>query len=91
MICHRLTFTLLRTPAQGVFVSNLERPPRYRAYLLRCWQERSQQPEHLGVWRFSLQEPHSGQRRGFASLEALMAFLETQLAIDEDAVDANEE
>lgn len=57
--------------------------PRYETYLLRCWQERSQQAEELVVvWRFSLENPHTGQRRGFASLEALLASLQTELAND---------
>jgi len=57
--------------------------PRYETYLLRCWQERSQQAEEfLVVWRFSLENPHTGQRRGFASLEALLASLQAELIND---------
>ena len=43
----------------------------YRAYLVRCWQER----EATG-WRFSLEEvgPDS-QRRGFTELDELVNFL----------------
>ena len=56
-------------------------PPAYHVYLLRCWQERSTEAEaHLSVWRFSLEEPHTGRRRGFASLEALLASLQADLA-----------
>lgn len=59
-------------------------PPQYHTYLLRCWQERSNQAEGvLKVWRFSLENPHTGQRRGFASLEALLASLQTDLVEDE--------
>jgi hypothetical protein len=50
-------------------------PPRYRSYLLRLWEvENEGQP----VWRASLQETHSGERRGFADLAALGAFLAAQ-------------
>ena len=51
-------------------------PPRYCSYLLRCWQE--QQLVHLGpaAWRFSLEDPHTGERQGFATFEALIAFLQ---------------
>ncbi len=49
-------------------------PPRYCAYLLRCWTERRSQPDHAVVWRFSLENPHTGTRHGFASFEALIAF-----------------
>ena len=30
------------------------------------------------IWRTSLESPHTGERHGFASLELLFAFLETQ-------------
>ena len=53
-----------------------ERPPRYCAWLLRCWTRRG--PE--SAWRFSLEDPHTGERRGFAGLEALVAFLQAELA-----------
>jgi hypothetical protein len=54
-----------------------DEPPRYQVFLLRCWEEHSEHPE-LDAWRFSLQDPSTGQRRGFASLEALFAFLTNQ-------------
>jgi hypothetical protein len=46
---------------------------RYRAYLLRIWQETPQMP-----WRASLQCTVTGQRRGFRDLESLFAFLEAE-------------
>lgn len=58
-------------------------PPRYRSYLLRCWEERSHLPRGPTVWRFSLQNPHTGERRGFASLEALFAALQSQLEVED--------
>jgi hypothetical protein len=58
-------------------------PSRYRSYVVRCWRESS---VHAGrettVWRFSLQDPGTGQRRGFATLEALMGMLQAELADD---------
>ncbi len=59
--------------------------PRYCSYLLRCWQERSLRQSAAAVWRFSLEDPHTGQRRGFATFEALVAFLRQELW--EDAPD----
>lgn len=64
-------------------MAQLDSPPRYRAYLLRCWQERSRDPDKPAVWRFSLDDPHTGQRRGFASFEALIAALRAELSDDE--------
>ena len=50
-------------------------PRRYCAYLLRLWQVESDgQP----VWRASLHDPRTGERRGFADLTALGAFLAEQ-------------
>lgn len=53
---------------------------RYIAYLLRLWQE-----NHTGVsiWRASLEDPHTGQRQGFADLERLFSFLRVQTAHDD--------
>jgi hypothetical protein len=61
---------------------DLYRLPRYRVYLLRLWEEKGA-PELAGVWRFSLQDPRTGEQRGFADLETLMAFLQavTQAAL----------
>ena len=55
-------------------------PPRYRAYLLRCWAEHSPSTAAPAVWRYSLEDPHTGERRAFADLAALMAYLEAETA-----------
>jgi hypothetical protein len=51
-------------------------PPRpYRAYLLRLWQvEGDDRP----AWHASLEDPHTGERRGFADLAGLFEYLEEQ-------------
>ena len=49
--------------------------PRYLAYLLRLWQVRDNEEM---IWRASLEDPHTGERRGFAALEMLFAFLREQ-------------
>ena len=48
---------------------------KYRAYLLRLWQAR--QDETLS-WRASLERARTGERKGFANLEALFAYLRKQ-------------
>jgi hypothetical protein len=64
---------------------NSQKPSRYLSYIVRCWQEPS---VHAGretkVWRFSLQDPRTGQRRGFATLEALLVSLQEELADEKD-------
>lgn len=47
----------------------------YRSYLLRLWRVG---PEEA-AWRASLESPHTGELTGFASLEDLFAFLETEV------------
>ncbi len=54
--------------------------PRYRAWLLRCWAERGRDAVAPATWRYSLEDPHTGARRGFADLAALVAYLEAEAA-----------
>jgi len=49
-----------------------ERSDDYQSYLLRLWRAPNR---HNMAWRASLEDPHTGERRGFASLDALVAFL----------------
>ena len=48
---------------------------RYLSYLLRLWQSESRGE---GSWRASLEDPHTGERKGFANLRALFTFLEQE-------------
>ena len=63
----------------------LGRAPRYCAWLLRCWEVPGEAPDAPAPWRCSLEDPHTHERRGFASLEALMDFLRAELAAGCDA------
>jgi hypothetical protein len=49
---------------------------RYLSFLLRLWQVKQNGRE---TWRASLEDPRTGEKRGFASLEALMDFLYAQV------------
>jgi len=49
--------------------------PGYRSYLLRLWQVGT---ADVPSWRASLESAQTGERRGFADLESLFAFLEQQ-------------
>jgi hypothetical protein len=44
----------------------------YFAYLLRLWREEGGEATR---WRASVEDPHSGEKLGFAHLEELVAFL----------------
>ena len=54
--------------------------PRYRAWLLRCWAEGGRDAVAPAAWRYSLEDPHTGARYGFAELAALVAHLEAEAA-----------
>ena len=51
----------------------------YRTFVLRLWRE---QGGHLysDVWRFSLEDARTRQRKGFGSLEELVDFLQEQIS-----------
>jgi hypothetical protein len=55
------------------------KPMQYHVYMLRFWQERSQD-EASPAWRFSLEDPHTGERYGFADCDGLYAFLNEEIA-----------
>jgi hypothetical protein len=57
---------------------------RYRAYLLRCWEVRDERTDTSLSWRFSLEDPHTEARKGFANLEALIEFLQIELIEDQN-------
>ncbi len=57
-----------------------EHPPPYCAWLLRCWAAPGQTASGGAGWRFTLEDPHTGERRGFADFAALVAFLRAELA-----------
>jgi hypothetical protein len=57
-----------------------EQSPSYRAYLVRCWRDKSSSDEEF-PWRFSVEEVlHERRQKGFSNLEALFAFLQVELA-----------
>ena len=54
----------------------------YLAFLLRLWQVRD---EGQAGWRASLENAHTGNRQGFASLTDLFTFLEREVwQVDHD-------
>ena len=47
----------------------------YLSYLLRLWQTTSRGER---IWRASLEDPHTRERKGFANLTDLFTFLEQE-------------
>jgi hypothetical protein len=60
-------------------MTNRDETPRRRAYMLRFWEVPSHDSAGSPAWRFSLEDPHTGDKLGFANLEALVAFLSQEL------------
>jgi hypothetical protein len=62
----------------------IHEPGRYRAFLLTLCEEPSREGIAQPVWRFRLEDPRTGQQRGFASLEALVGALRQVMADAEE-------
>ena len=54
-----------------------EEKQRYHSFLLRLWQVNEN--EHI-AWRASLESSHTGERWGFAGLDAVCAFLRRRIS-----------
>ena len=49
-------------------------PSDYQSYLLRLWRAK----EREGGWRASLESAQTGERKGFATLDALFEYVRAQ-------------
>jgi hypothetical protein len=58
-----------------------KRPFQYHSFILSLWTEGGALPNDPPVWRISLEDPHTDQRRGFKDLAELMRFLEEWTAV----------
>lgn len=56
-----------------------DQPVRYHSFLIRFWQERAGDGLAPPVWRFSLEEPRTGERLAFASLDAVVEVLRQRM------------
>jgi hypothetical protein len=56
-------------------------PQRYFAFLLRLWRTTG---DGQATWQASLESPGTGECRGFARLEDLVAFLHAEMERAED-------
>lgn len=55
----------------------------YQSYLLRLWRVNGGQDD----WQASLESTHTGERRGFGDLEAMLAYLKRETAGDKATPD----
>jgi hypothetical protein len=73
---------IVRIPARAKAEQVSEKGGRYVSYLLRLWEV---QGKDGLVWRASLEQASTGERRGFACLADLFASLEQETALaDQD-------
>jgi hypothetical protein len=54
------------------------RAPRYHAWLVRRWTGKGPGEPPDPSWRYSLEDAHTGARRGFATLADLVAYLQAE-------------
>lgn len=52
-------------------------PSDYQSYLLRLWRAK----EGEGGWRASLESAQTGERKGFATLDALFEYVRSQTRV----------
>ena len=64
-----------------------ERHPNYASYLLRLWKAEEQGQR---IWLASLENALTGERKNFASLAALVQFLQDQFGELADSSQASE-
>ena len=61
----------------------MEEDSRYYSYLLRIWLAGDRDPP---TWRASLEDTHTGERLGFASLQALCQYLEQKTGVQSEKI-----
>ncbi len=67
-----------RGPMAQITPSSLR---RYQHFILCLWQEGSAAPNAAPVWRYSLENPYTAERRGFGDARDLMALLDQWMAL----------
>jgi len=72
----------------GKNVKEKERKKKYHSYLLRLWVDDTNGKQ---AWRISLENPFSGERRGFASLKDLCAYLKNKMQEENEKQEISDE
>jgi hypothetical protein len=55
-----------------------DKPPTYYSYILRCWVEANHNESGAPICRYSLEDPHTGERLTFPAIEPLIEFLQAR-------------
>jgi hypothetical protein len=62
-------------------MKSVEKEKQYRSFLLRLWKDELNGKRN---WRISLENPFTRERRGFATLEDLIKYLEILIQENEN-------
>lgn len=60
-------------------MSQTSKSASYYIYLLKLWPEHSQDNGETLSWRYSVEDPITGLRKGFAHLEDFLAYVRAQI------------
>ncbi|MCL4868289.1 MAG: hypothetical protein KJ063_04925 [Anaerolineae bacterium] len=60
-------------------MSQAARTASYTIFLLKLWPEHSQENGDLVSWRFSVEDPVTGERKGFVALDQFMAYVHERI------------
>ena len=60
-------------------MKSVEREKNYRSYLLRLWKDDSVEDIGAQDWHIALENPFTGERRRFATLNDLFNYLESKI------------
>jgi hypothetical protein len=63
----------------GVKMDQTSKSASYYIYLLKLWPERSHDNGETLSWRYSIEDPITGLRKGFAELEDFLAYVQAQI------------
>jgi len=69
-------------------MTRISRTASYYIFLLKLWPERSQENGEALSWRFSLEDPITGMRKGFTDRDSLLSHIRQQLEMIELSVTA---
>ncbi len=66
-------------------MSSSETPtPRYQHFILQLRQELNQTAAESPIWRLSLEDPRTGERKGFRTVDELAVYLKTWMQTSSD-------
>ncbi len=66
-------------PEKSVPAKSAKAAVRQQVFVLRIWQDQAATLEHSAQLRFSLENPQTGNRRGFTDFKTFITFLQEEI------------